>query len=118
MDLIRLDSNPHPDPDQFPDDHYQTEFGIEQVEDPFPEGALLRVRFPRFGKGPQRRSDFAAQISWIDVKGFIREFVEMQHPEALHLWRMVTLAKAIEKAEWEPTDPPDDEFWEILPDSN
>jgi len=31
MDLIRLDSNPHPHPDAKPDEHRQTEFEIHRV---------------------------------------------------------------------------------------
>ena len=116
MDLIRLDSNPHPDPDKFPDDHVQTEYGVDQVDEyADPESAKLRVEFKRFGRGEQRRSDFAVEMNWMDVKGFLREFIELGHPEALHLRRMIGLARAVERAGWEPADPPPKEFWDDFP---
>jgi hypothetical protein len=115
MQLIRLDSNPNPNPDEYPNDHRQTESGVEKVEDHFPETSTVKVAFNRFGRGQQRRSDFAVEVNWVDVQGFVRAFVEMGHPDALHLQRMIKLAEAIEDAGWSPNDPPTQEFWEIVP---
>ena len=115
MDLIRLDSNPNPNPDEFPDDHRQCEYGVSQIEDHFAEDAKLRVSFPRFGRGQQRRSDFAVEVDWIDVRAFIREFIEMKHPEAIHLARVIRLSEVIENVGWSPNDPAPEEFWDIAP---
>jgi hypothetical protein len=107
MDLIRLDSNPNSDP---PDDHYQREYGVHKVEErKLPEYSTLRVNFNRFGRGEERRSNFAVEVSWLDVKGFVCEFIEMGHPEAVCLQRMLKLAEAI------ADDPPPKDFWEIMP---
>jgi hypothetical protein len=114
MDLIRLDSNPNPKPDEYPNDHRQTEFRVEIVDDD-PEYPTLRVPFPRFGLGEQRRPSFAVEVNWIDVKGFLSEFMKLGHPEADHLRRMIVLAEAIEKAGWRPVDPPPQEFWDQFP---
>jgi hypothetical protein len=115
MDLIRLDSNPNPNPDEYPNEHRQTEFEIHNLEDDFPEGSKLRINFNRFGLGEKRRPSFAVEVNWIDVRGFVREFIEMGHPEALHIQRMLGLAKAIESAGWSPDDPPPEDFWDITP---
>jgi hypothetical protein len=115
MDLIRLDSNPNPNPDEFPDNHQQTEYGIEKIGDHFPESSKLRVNFHRFGRGEQRRPSFAVEVNWLDVRGFVREFIELGHPEALHLQRMIRLAEAIESSGWSPDDPPTEDFWEMIP---
>lgn len=116
MDLIRLDSNPNPKPDKFPNDHRQTEYAMyKKVEDHFPEEAKLRVNFSRFGLGEERRPNFAVEVDWLDVRSFVREFVEMGHPEAVHLQRLIRLGDAIERAGWSPDDPAPEDFWEILP---
>jgi hypothetical protein len=115
MDLIRLDSNPNLNPDELPNDHRQTEYGVERNEDQFPESSRLKVNFKRFGLGDHGRSDFAVEITWLDVQGFVREFIEMEHPDALCLERMIRLADAIEGAGWRADDPPASEFWEIIP---
>jgi hypothetical protein len=70
------------------------------------------VNFDRFGLGNQRRSHFTVEVNWIDVRGFIREFIEMGHPEAVYLQRILQLGKAIEDADWSS---PSEEFWDVLP---
>jgi hypothetical protein len=116
MDLIRLDSNPHPDPDKYPDDHRQTEYVVEITdENDDPESSTLRVNFPRFGRGEQRRPNFAVQVNWLDVKSLLSNFMELGHPEAIHIRRMIVLAEAIERAGWEPADPPPQGFWDGFP---
>jgi hypothetical protein len=114
MELIRLDVSFTADPEN-PQDHRQEEFGIEKLEDGLPEYSKLRVDFKRFGRGEQRRSDFAVEMSWIDVQGFVRAFVEMGQPDALYLQRVIRLAEAIQRAGWSPDDPPTEDFWEIVP---
>ena len=117
MDLIRLDSNPNPNPDEYPNNHRQNEDEREQEEgsDAGCEDSKLRVKFKRFGLGEQRRSNFVVEIDWLDVKSFVRHFIEMGHREALHLQRVLRLVEAIEGAGWNPDDPPYGEFWEIVP---
>ena len=116
MDLIRLDSTPTPNRDEYPDDHRQTQSLIEKIEDAdIPEGSLVKVPFGRFGRGDQRRSDFVVEVNWIDVQGFIRAFIEMGHPDALYLRRVIRLADTIEDAGWSPDDPASEDFREIMP---
>jgi hypothetical protein len=116
VDLIRLDSNPNPDPDEYPDEHRQNEYRINNLQDDIiPEDSKLRVVFSRFGRGEQRRPSFAVEVNWIDVRSFVREFIEMKHPEAIHLGRMIRLAEKIEEAGWSANEPAPEEFWEIVP---
>jgi hypothetical protein len=69
MNLSRLDSNPHRKDDEWPDDHVEVPFAIEEAEGAFPvdESSAVRVPFPRFGRGTERRSNFAVDISWLDT---------------------------------------------------
>jgi hypothetical protein len=113
MDLIRLDSNPHPKPDEYPEDHRQTEYLVENIVDQ--NMPAVRVAFGRFGRGQQKRSDFAVEVTWIDVQGFVRAFIEMGHPDALYLQRVIRLADTIEDAGWSPDDPAEEYFREIMP---
>jgi hypothetical protein len=115
MILVRLDSNPNPKPDEYPDDHRQVQNGTEQMQDSVPEASMLTVAFPRFGRGTERRSNFAVEMNWNDVQNYVREFVEMGHPDALHLQRIIRLAEKIEGAGWFPNDLPTEDFGHILP---
>jgi hypothetical protein len=119
MLLIRRD--PSPKKDEWPDDHAQEEFLIEKSEDwdvDF-ESATIQVDFKRFGRGTERRSHFTVKVSWTDVRGFIREFIEMgQHPDAEYLQRILQLAKAMENTGWSSDNPPTEDFWDILPQPN
>ena len=115
MDLIRLDSTPNTNPDDMPDDFRQTQYLVQKVEDSEPEGSAVKVPFGRFGRGEQRKSDFVVELTWIDVQGFIRAFIEMGHPDALYIERVIRLADTIEDAGWVPNDPAPEDFREILP---
>lgn len=48
----------------------------------------VRVDFKDFGRGSQRRADFAVKVNWIDVRAFVAAFMEMEHPKALYLRRL------------------------------
>ncbi len=74
----------------------------------------VKVDFKDFGRGEQRRPDFAVKVNWIDVRGFVAAFIEMEHPEALYLQRLIKLAEAIKGAGWSPDEPPTKEFFDIL----
>jgi hypothetical protein len=87
-----------------------------EPDESFPEEAKAKFMFPRFGRGDQKRSDFAVEVSWSDVRRLVRAFIEMEHPDAKHLGRIVRLAKQIEDAGWYNEDLPSEEFWEILPE--
>lgn len=115
MNLVRRDSNPHPKEDEWPDDHVQTSFAIEQIEDDFPvdESSKVRIPFNRFGRGAERRSDFAVDINWLDVTSVIGKFIEIEHPHAMHLKRILELARSVERAGWQSDDEPV-EFWDDL----
>jgi hypothetical protein len=115
MILVRLDSNPNPKPDEDPDDHRQVQYRIEQMKDPLAEASMLKVAFPRFGRGTERRSNFAVEMNWSDVQSYVREFVEMGHPDALHLQRVIRLAEKIENAGWFPDNLPTEDFGYLLP---
>jgi hypothetical protein len=113
MDLIRLDPSPKPDED--PDEHRQSSYALESVPDEeMPESATAKVKFPRFGRGELRRSDFEVELNWIDVKALVTAFIEMDHPEARYLESALRLVKNIEEGGWYNEDIPE-EFWEILP---
>jgi hypothetical protein len=45
MQLIRLDSNPNTKPDEYPDNHPQVEYSMEQIEDIIPEASTVKVGF-------------------------------------------------------------------------
>jgi hypothetical protein len=107
--------DPSPKPDEEPDEHRQNSYAIENVPDEgMPECAIAKVKFPRFGRGELRRSDFEVELNWIDVKGLVTAFIEMDHPEALYLAGALKLVRNIEGAGWYNDDIPE-EFWEILP---
>jgi hypothetical protein len=113
MDLIRLDSTPNTHPDEIPDDFRQTQYLIVKDEDG--DASAIRVPFERFGRGEQRKSDFVVELTWIDVQGFVRAFIEMGHPDALYIERVIRLADTIEDAGWAPSDPAPEDFREIMP---
>jgi hypothetical protein len=116
MDLIRLDPSPNSNPDETPDDVRQTQYLINKIEDSDqPEDSIAKVPFERFGRGEQNRSHFVVEVTWIDVKGLIRAFIEMGHPDALYLERVIRLADTIEDAGWSPNDPASEDFREIMP---
>ncbi len=115
MDLIWLDSNAFRKPDELPDELWQSEHGVQRIDDYDPETSKLRIKFEHFGRGEKRSPSFAVQVEWLDVKNFIREYIEMGHPEAVHLKEMIELADAIERAGWSPRNPPPEEFSDILP---
>jgi hypothetical protein len=81
-----------------------TRITIEGVEDRDPESSTLKVSFNRFGRGEQRRSNFVVEVNWLDVEGFLREFIELGHPEVLRHQRGIRLAEAIEQAGWAPDE--------------
>lgn len=87
------------------------------ADDFLPEDSRLRVNFSRFGLGSKRRPNFAVQVNWLDVRGLVREFIEMGYPEARHLERILTVAQTMENAGWSHDDTPED-FWEILPSNS
>ena len=77
------------------------------------------MNFSRFGLGEKRRPNFAVQLSWQDVQNFVREFIEIGHPDAVHLQRLIQLAEKIENAGWFPDHPPTEDFWLMTsPNSN
>jgi hypothetical protein len=120
MILIRRDQSWKKE-DEWPDDLSQREFRIERDEEEslIADTTPIWVNFKRFGRGTERRSDFSVEVSWIDVRGFIRTFIEMGHPEALYLEQLIQLAQAIEKSGWTSNDsPPTEDFSRILPHSN
>jgi hypothetical protein len=102
--------------DEDPDEHRQTSYALASEPDEVtPEAAIAKVKFPRFGRGELRRSDFLVELNWIDVKGLVKAFIEMEHPEAVYLEQILRLAKGLEDSGWHNDTLEDEEFWEILP---
>lgn len=117
MKLVRLDSNTFRKPDEPRQDLVQEEFGCEVNDEE--DLNTLRVKFERFGLGEQKRSDFAVDVTWLDVMAFIREFIKMGEEEALFLDRALKLSDAIEVAGWSPDEPATDTFRRyLMPQSN
>jgi len=48
-------------------------------------GREVWVGFHRFGKGHERRPDFAVYLTWRDVEAIIERFSRQGHPKALAL---------------------------------
>jgi hypothetical protein len=118
MNLIHYNENVLTKDDD-PINYAREEFLIEGVEDDFsPEDSEVRIDFKNFGRGPDRQPHFAVQVSWLDVRRILCEFIELEHPEALYLQQILQVAKAIEAIGWKSADTPEKEFWEILPESN
>jgi hypothetical protein len=44
---------------------------------------LVSVRFPRFGGGEKRQSDFEVLVTWEDVEKIVARFCETGRPEAI-----------------------------------
>jgi hypothetical protein len=114
MKLIRRDKSFTGDPEN--PLHWEEEFGFEKIEDG--EMSEVRVDFEDFGRGQKKRPGFAVKVSWLDVRNYVAAFIEMEHPDALYLQRLIKLAEAIEGAGWSPEDPPEEGFHDILPQSN
>ena len=112
MILIRRDKSFTSDPEN-PNDLSRTEFGFENIEDG--EMSQVQVDFKDFGRGPERRPDFAVKVEWIDVRSLLAAFIEMEHPEALYLQSLINLAAAIEGVGWTPDCAPTKELLEDLP---
>jgi hypothetical protein len=112
MILIRRDKSFTAAPEN-PQDYFEEEYGFEKVEDG--GTSAVKVDFKDYGRGKQRRPDFAVKVNWLDVRGYMAAFIEMEHPQALYLQRLLKLAKAIEGAGWSPDDPPEEGFFDNLP---
>lgn len=109
MRLIRKDKSVTSDPDN-PNDFAADEFGFEKDE--FAE--KVRVNFPDFGRGPQRRPAFAVELTWLDVRSFLRAFMEMGEHDAVYIHRLLKLAEAVEESGWTPQWPPTEEVIDDL----
>lgn len=61
-------------------------------------------RFPRFGGGKYRKSDYEVYAEWGDVEEMIEKFCDAKHPEAISLREARKLAAAVKGLGWgEPT---------------
>lgn len=109
MRLIRRDKSFTSDPDN-PNDYGTDEFVFEKNE--FDE--KLTVDFPDFGRGEQRRPSFSVEVTWLDVRNFLRAFMEMGEHDAVYLHHLLKLAESIEESGWSPEWPPTGELIEEL----
>ena len=109
MRLIRKDRSFTADPEN-PDDYSREEHGFEQEE----LDEIVRVDFPDFGRGKERRPSFSVEVTWIDVKYFLRAFMEMGEHDAVYIHRLLKLAEAVEEAGWSPDWAPTKELIETL----
>lgn len=96
MRLIRWDRSVTADPNN-PVNHAADEFGFERDDE-----ETVRVDFPDFGRGPERRPSFSVKLTWLDVCSLLREFMEMGEHDAVYLHRLLKLAEAVEVAGWSP----------------
>jgi hypothetical protein len=62
----------------------------------------VAVRFPRFGEGARRQSDFEVCAEWKDVQRMIDIFCESGEPEAIAIRDAMKLAAAVQAAGWQP----------------
>ena len=92
--------------------NHQVEYGCEKVEDIDSDASKIKINFTNFGPS---HHDFTVQMNWLDVQSMVREFIEMGHPYALYLERVIRLADKIESAGWRPEEPPSKEFDDIVP---
>lgn len=109
MILIRRDKSFTSDPEN-PNDLSRTEFGFENIED----DEMVQVAFKDFGRGQERRPDFAVKVEWIDVQCLLRAFMEMGEHDAVYIHRLLKLAEAVEKVGWSPDWAPTKELLEAL----
>ncbi len=113
MRLIRRDKSFTADPEN-PQDYCVEEYGIdEKIQDG--EMSEVKIDFKDFGRGSQRRPNFAVKVNWLDVQIFMRAFIEMGHPDALYLQRLIKLDDAVQGAGWHSEATPREGFFDILP---
>ncbi len=90
MDLIRwgqaYQNKPH-------DEAYR-------IDDADPANKRVSLSFRGFGRGWERKSEFAVNVKWSDVQIAIQAFSKMGHPEAVKLRNALDLARAVEEAGW------------------
>jgi len=67
-----------------------------------PAEITVKARFPQFGRGYERKSDFSVAMRWGDVETLIQKFAELNHPDAVKLKAAVQLAQAAEEIGWQP----------------
>lgn len=68
----------------------------------------------RFGS-KQNPRNYEVEINWLDLKSLIREFIEIGHPDALHLKRILELARSVEIIGWRNDDEPVEFYDDLLP---
>ncbi|MGJ5205036.1 hypothetical protein [Bradyrhizobium sp. HKCCYLR20261] len=100
--------------DEPPETHVESSFHYEEHPDNVPgfDDAAMRVVFRRFGRGEKPRN-YEVEIDWLDVKHLIREFIEIEHPHAEHLQRILKMARSLDDQGWQ-SDLEPSEFWEGL----
>lgn len=82
---------------------FSEDFGASgQSDDGMP---MVVNRFPRFGGGEHRQSDFEVYAEWKDIERMIEEFCEAKHPEAIALREARKLAATIKGIGWREPDP-------------
>jgi len=64
------------------------------------------ARFPRFGGGKKRQSDYEVGIRWKDVETIIDKFCEVGRPEAIAIRQALKLAVAAKQLGWRPPAAP------------
>jgi hypothetical protein len=71
------------------------------------ERGLPRVvtRFPRFGAGTQRLSDFEVYVEWQDMERMLDVFCDSNHPDALRLREARRAAEALTAIGWKEPSP-------------
>ncbi len=80
--------------------HHKAEDSRHQCNDDHPDEKSVRATFRWFGWGSERTSDFGVDVKWTDVESLIRDFAQMNHPEAIRLQNAAKLAALIEESGW------------------
>jgi hypothetical protein len=81
-------------------------FATFHVDVPPETTEAVAIRFPRFGDGAKRQSDFEVHVEWKDVERMIHIFCNSGQPEAIAIRHAIKLAAAVQKAGWQPTASP------------
>jgi hypothetical protein len=94
--------------------HVEQSFRIEENPDNSPrdEDGSVKVPFKWFGRG-ERPRNYEVEINWLDLENLIAKFIEIEHPHAQYLKKILQLARSVGSSGWHNDDEPV-EFWDVL----
>jgi hypothetical protein len=80
------------------EDYVARELGFDEP------GPIVVVKFPRFGNGEKRQSDFEVLVKWEDIDKIIEKFCDAGRSEALAIQSAMKLATAAKELGWRPPE--------------